>query len=148
MKECLITLDFLFDECGAFKVTPRMVGVNHKGRVKVWVNENFAENLPEEQTEYLDEEDVVYDLVDMIQEATENYKFTRTIEKYAGTLTFENTIRVLNMMISQEGIAVNKIFLDLQEYQAEMTKAIQSRSQPAESTAQTTYYEVPQTPLY
>ena len=101
MKECLITLDFLFDECGAFKVTPRMVGVNHKGRVKVWVNENFAENLPEEQTESLDEEDVVYDLVDMIQEATENYKFTRTIEKYAGSLTFENTIRVLNMMISQ-----------------------------------------------
>lgn len=31
-----------------------MVGANHKGRVKVWVNENFAENLPEEQNEYLD----------------------------------------------------------------------------------------------
>lgn len=125
-------------------MTPYMVGVNHKGKVKVWCNENFAENLPEEQTVYIEEEDVVYDLVDMIQEATEDYRFTRTIERYAGSLTFSNTIKILNMMQSQEGLAVNKIFLDLKEYQIEMTKAIQAKNQTLESYAQTTYYETPQ----
>lgn len=78
----------------------------------------------------------------MIQEATEDYRFTRIIEGYAGSLTFANTIKVLNMMQSQEGLVVNKIYLDLQEYQTEMTKAIQAKTKQSESLAQT-YHEAP-----
>ena len=43
-------------------------------------------------------------------------------------------------MQTQEGLAVNKIFLDLKEYEIEMTKAIQAKNQSLESFVQTTYY--------
>ena len=52
----------------------------------------------------------------MIQEATEDYRFTKIIESYAGSLTFSNTIRIVTSMQAQEGLVVNKIFLDLKEY--------------------------------
>lgn len=52
------------------------------------------------------------------------------------------------MMQAQEGLAVNKIFLDLKEYEAEMTRVIQEKNQPIESVVQTAYYDPQIHPTY
>ena len=51
-------------------------------------------------------------------------------------------------MQAEEGLIVNKIFLNLQEYQDEMSRAIQAKQQKAMETVTTTYYEVPQQIIY
>jgi hypothetical protein len=35
-----------YDKIGSFELNDRMIGVNTKGNVKVWLNENFASNHP------------------------------------------------------------------------------------------------------
>lgn len=46
LSEALRGYDDLYSKVGEFEVTDRMVGLNPQGQVRVWLNENFADNHP------------------------------------------------------------------------------------------------------
>jgi hypothetical protein len=35
---------YLYVKNGSFPITEKMIGINNQGRLKVWMNENFALN--------------------------------------------------------------------------------------------------------
>lgn len=46
LSEAIRGYSVCFKMMGQFEITNRMIGVNGKGHVKVWLHENFAENHP------------------------------------------------------------------------------------------------------
>ena len=52
MEHIIEVLPLLYKHFGLFHANIYTVGVNDSGKVKVWINENFAKN-------YADEEDVI-----------------------------------------------------------------------------------------
>ena len=36
----------MHNKAGPFEITPNLIGINNQNEVKVWLNENFAENHP------------------------------------------------------------------------------------------------------
>lgn len=59
----------LFEEFGPFPISNKMIGVNLKGRAKVWLSENFASNdLVVEINDFVTEQDVVLTLAALIED--------------------------------------------------------------------------------
>lgn len=52
LQETLVGFKTIFEKYGPIRIDDNMVGVTPDGRVKVWLNENFANNHPEEQTDF------------------------------------------------------------------------------------------------
>ena len=46
LSECLRGFDDCYAKVGGFEVTQQMIGLNNRGHVKVWLNENFPNNHP------------------------------------------------------------------------------------------------------
>jgi hypothetical protein len=46
LSESIRGFDDCFTKIGSFEITSKMIGINLKGKVKVWLNENFANNHP------------------------------------------------------------------------------------------------------
>jgi hypothetical protein len=62
----------LYKQVGPFTITEEMIGVNNHGVVKVWLNSDFASSLPEAfETTKIGETDMLYKLVNMIEENTD-----------------------------------------------------------------------------
>lgn len=48
LQESLIGFKTIFERQGPIHITADMIGLNTAGKVKVWLNENFAKNYPDE----------------------------------------------------------------------------------------------------
>ena len=46
LSESIRGFDDCYSKVGSFDIVEQMIGINKKGYVKVWLNENFAENHP------------------------------------------------------------------------------------------------------
>ena len=46
LSECLRGYNDCYNKVGAFEVNDRMMGLNKNGHVKVWLNEEWAQNHP------------------------------------------------------------------------------------------------------
>jgi hypothetical protein len=44
LKETLIACERLFQRFGCFRMTARMVGINHAHKCRVWISEHLATN--------------------------------------------------------------------------------------------------------
>lgn len=53
LSEAIRGYSVCFKMMGHFELTSRMIGVNGRGHVKVWLNENFAENHPVDERPFL-----------------------------------------------------------------------------------------------
>ncbi len=74
------------------------MGVNRHGKVKVWISNNFALNELTETTEPINfrtEQDVIIDLAYMIDSQLDDDYLGEILQPYAGSLNFENTIKIL-----------------------------------------------------
>lgn len=53
LHEALIGYKVIYEHDGGININDDMVGFTPEGRVKVWLNENFAKNLPEPESQIL-----------------------------------------------------------------------------------------------
>jgi hypothetical protein len=52
LQETLVGYKTIFEKYGPVRIDDNMIGVTPDGHVKVWLNENFAKNHPQEHTDF------------------------------------------------------------------------------------------------
>lgn len=110
----------LYKSSGIVLVKDSMIGLDQKGEVKVWLNENFAVNVPQKQPisyQMLDEVDREAIMVDNILELVNSRTRRESLwgnfmeHKYArGKLNFVDGVELVGRFLYSNGIVLPKKF--------------------------------------
>jgi hypothetical protein len=111
LSEAFRGYDDLYSKVGEFEVTDRMVGLNPQGQVRVWLNENFADNHPPTERPMLqvtaantykltsekEEERMVQSVVRLVEQKCEGGQFPEEIRYRLRKTTFVDAYHEIEM---------------------------------------------------
>lgn len=122
LNESLKGFEDLHNKAGVFDIGSNMIGVNNNGEVKVWLNENFAENHPAFEKPVLQttltsmdsymtpssESQMVRSVIDIIEDKCENGRFPNDFRDrlHKNSRTFDEAINVTENYIKSGGVFV------------------------------------------
>lgn len=141
----------IFEFHGPVAANDDMVGVTEDGRVKVWLNENFAKNLPDNDVKDLHHSQTIMidEILEMVEEHVQGgypHKFKDQL-KQTPPNNFQEALELLNAYVTRERVRMppflgsttaNTIRVLTSQPAHSTQPAHHSTHQPAQSTYQAT----------
>lgn len=123
----MLAFCLLFEEYGPFEIREGMIGVNQKGRAKVWISENFSENDVRDSAhipDYITEQDFVFDLAELIENQLDADHLSAFLLPYQGRLNFQTALKIIESVQAKDLVKVDRVFLDDEEYNRYLSKQL------------------------
>jgi hypothetical protein len=116
LRECLNAFQHIYQKFGPLHINSELIGVNSENKIRVWVNENWALNHPSHQIvklttasgeippELRDEREMVMNLLQVIEEKTENGRFPQQFGEgaYASGVNFWEAKKYVAKFIQED----------------------------------------------
>lgn len=93
----------------AFDIQPEMVGINHKGVVKIWTNANFGKNMPKDSGTSKIERSGIHSIVDLMESHTRDNELSEFLRRIRSSnlISFYKFRSILDEFMKEKQIIPN-----------------------------------------